>query len=97
VIDGIVSADGTRLILSGSLNFDTTSILVKQLVDLPLLSVKTVDLQKLERVDTAGVACLVWLATKKIKHSPLEMDYCSDKLAKLLEVTAVRSFFRIKS
>ena len=97
MITGTMAENGSSLVLNGKLSYDSVSIFIKQLKNISFNSIESIDVEKVERIDTAGIACLVWLVTQKIRKSSVELKNCSMNLVKLLEVTGVGSFFRIES
>ena len=85
----IEGSEGT-LTLSGVVDFDSVPALMSAAEALPRSNFHAVDVSGLEKIDSAGVAFLLWL---KKHHGtldrPLEIQRASTQLERLLSVTGI--------
>ncbi len=82
--------DGDVLVLEGEIDFDSVPALVREAGSLGA-GVGTVDASAVRRIDSAGVAFLVWLRRHHGTGSHLALRGASPQLTRLLAVTGLET------
>lgn len=86
--------ESARIELAGALTFDTVPATVARIEAAGVSELRSIDLADLDEIDSAGVACLLWVAAKKSgARARVTLLNPDRRLEKLIEVAGLRDWF----
>ncbi len=83
----------SRLQLSGALTFASVPDFMEQVEKSAVGPVLCLDATGLDQVDSAGIACLLWLKGRNSRGSGFRIDHPGAQLQKLITVTGLETAF----
>lgn len=88
--------EGNTLVLTGTADFETVPELIERLGEIAGRSLESIDAAGLDRVDSAGLAFLIWCKkTFAPESDAIALKGAPEKLSRLLDVTGLRHLFRM--